>query len=137
MFIGPDAGIGAEIADHHLDGVEWSVFERRDARVRSMQSIALKSVVGARSLAEGRILPGRRRCIELRNRCLQTPGIDSSLSRKLRQRRAALEVAGAEVAADRHRNGGTHPRPYLRRVLWSQTRKAAISSPDFAAFIIA
>ena len=34
-------------------------------------------------------------------------------------------------------NGGTQARPYLRKVLWSQIRKAAISSPGFAAFTMA
>src|SRR5262245_30247294 len=31
VLVGDDAGIGAEIADHHLDGVERAVLDRRDA----------------------------------------------------------------------------------------------------------
>src|SRR5262249_14462482 len=39
--VGLDPGIGAEIADHHLDGVERPVFDRRDARVRSILRVSL------------------------------------------------------------------------------------------------
>ena len=55
MLVGLDAGIGAEIADHHLDRVERSVLDRRDAGVRAVQRVALVAVIGARSLAEGGI----------------------------------------------------------------------------------
>ena len=52
VFVGPDAGIGAEIADHHLDRVKRPVLDRRDAGVRAVQRIALVAVIGARALAE-------------------------------------------------------------------------------------
>ena len=45
-----------------------------------MQRIALKAVVGARALAEGGILSGRRRRVELRNRRLQPARIDTGLA---------------------------------------------------------
>src|SRR3954463_10919257 len=46
ILVGDDAGIGAEIADHHLDGVERTVLDGRDARVRAVQRIALVAVIG-------------------------------------------------------------------------------------------
>ena len=52
MLVGPDAGIGAEIADHELDRIEGRAFERRDAGIGAVQRVALVAVVGARSLAE-------------------------------------------------------------------------------------
>src|SRR3954469_7902698 len=52
VFVGFDAGIGAEIADHKLDRVKRSVLDWRDAGVRTVQRIALVAVIGARSLAE-------------------------------------------------------------------------------------
>ena len=55
MLVGPDAGVGAEIADHQLDRVERPVLDRRDAGVRAVQRIALVAVIGARALAEGGI----------------------------------------------------------------------------------
>src|SRR5882757_11296291 len=61
VCVGLDSGIGAEIADHHLDRIKWSMLDRSDAGVRSMQRIALKPVVGARPLAKGGIVSASRR----------------------------------------------------------------------------
>src|SRR4051794_13064511 len=56
VLVGDDAGIGAEIAHHHLDGVERTVLDRRHARVRAVQRVALVAVVGLRALAESGIV---------------------------------------------------------------------------------
>src|SRR5207302_9598426 len=48
--VGPDAGVSAEITDHHLDRTERAVRDRRDAGVGAVQRIALVAVIGARAL---------------------------------------------------------------------------------------
>src|SRR5262245_170845 len=55
MLVGPDAAIGAEIADHQLDRIERSALDRRDAGIGPMQRIALVAIIGTRALAEGGI----------------------------------------------------------------------------------
>ena len=101
VLVGPDAGIGAEIADHHLDRVERSVLDRRDARVRPMQRVALVAVVGARSLAESRIAAFRRRGVEFGNGGLESLSVDAGAIGEFGQGRAALEIAGGEMMAKR------------------------------------
>src|SRR6186713_2535114 len=55
ILVGDDAGIGAEIADHHFDGVERAVIDRGHAGVGAVHGVALVAVIGLRALAEGGI----------------------------------------------------------------------------------
>src|SRR5437868_1148797 len=53
MLVGLDAGIGAEIADHDLDGVERTVLELRDAGIRPVQRVTAMTPGLARSMKCG------------------------------------------------------------------------------------
>ena len=103
VFVGFDAGIGAEIADHQLDRVEWPVLDRRDTGVRAMQRVALVAVIGARSLAEPGIAAFCGRRVEFGDRGLEPLSIDAGAIGEFGQRGAALEIAGREMMAQRHR----------------------------------
>src|SRR5215475_15250140 len=82
MRVGLDPGIGAEIADHHLDGVERPALDRRDAGVGPMLRVALISVIGARALAEIRIGAVDGILVERSDRRLQSLRIDTGLASK-------------------------------------------------------
>src|SRR6266545_1201123 len=103
VFVGPDAGIGAEIADHQLDRVEWPVLDRRDAGVRAVQRIALVAVIGARALAEGGIAAFRGWGVELGDRGLEPLPVDAGAVGQFGKRGAAFEIAGRQMMAQRHR----------------------------------
>ena len=103
VLVGLDAGIGAEVADHHLDGVERAVPDRRDAGVGAVQRVTLIAVVGARALAEIRIASFSGGLIEFFDRRRERLRIDPGLGGEFGQRGAAQEIAGAQMMTERHR----------------------------------
>src|ERR1700712_2770181 len=90
VLVGLYSCVSAEIANHHLDGVERPVLDRRDAGIRPMQRVALVAVIGARSLAESGIPPAGGVLVEFFDRSLESPGVDPGIGRKLGQRFATL-----------------------------------------------
>ena len=61
-----------------------------------MQRVALKAVIGARALAEGGVLPVGGDRVELRTVASSPLRIDAGLRGEFGERRAALEIAGAQ-----------------------------------------
>src|SRR6516165_4465984 len=100
-----DAGIGSEIADHELDRIKGRMGDRRDAGIRAVQRVAHVAVIGARALTESGVASLKGSLVEFGNRRFERSSLDADLRRKRRQRRAALEVAAANMASDRQREG--------------------------------
>src|SRR6185312_11618003 len=68
-----------------------------------VQRVALVAVIGARALAESGVASFGSVLVVLRDGGFELLRIDAGLLGEFGQRRAALEIAGADIFPDRHR----------------------------------
>lgn len=95
----------AEVAHHHLDGVERPTLDWGEARVGFEGGVAIEAVVGGRAFAESGVLAGMGVPVVGGDRLLQPIRVDAGRLRQLGERAAALEVARADLRSDRNGEG--------------------------------
>src|SRR5580698_4901536 len=117
-------GESTDVADPQSERIVRAVFERRDARVGSMQRIALVAVICFAAFTEERVAPEFRFCIERLYGLLQTSRIDTHLPGQFADGGCPRQITRAQIAPDRQREWRRTSKPIFtqRLVVANQMR---------------